>query len=106
MYIEHAETGYEKYTTDHLIEKANSVLEETTVTCFFYHGFATELVKRLSFARGKKMKTYADSTLCNMKKSELIEYIRILENNYNAAVWFNDNQARYIERLMNGGDGK
>lgn len=105
MYIEHAETGYEKYTTDYLIEKANSVLTETTVTCFFYHGFATELVRRLSFARGQKIKTLADSTLYGMKKEELIERIRILEHNYNAAVCYNENQARYIEKLLKDGDG-
>ena len=34
-----------------------------------------------------------------MTKAELIEYIRWLEQNYNAAVWFNENQARYIEQL-------
>lgn len=48
----------------------------------------------------KAIKPKADSTLYNMKKSELIEYIRCLENNYNAAVWFNENQAQYIEKLL------
>lgn len=47
----------------------------------------------------KAIKPKADSTLNNMRKADLIEYIRCLENNYNAAVWFNENQARYIERL-------
>lgn len=47
----------------------------------------------------KAIKPKADSTLNNMKKSELIEYIRCLENNYNTAVWFNENQARYIEKI-------
>ena len=47
----------------------------------------------------KAIKPKADTTLYNMKKGELIEYIRCLENNYNAAVWFNENQARYIESL-------
>ena len=47
----------------------------------------------------KAIKPKADSTLYNMKKSELIEYIRCLENNYNTAVWFNENQARYIEKI-------
>lgn len=46
------------------------------------------------------IKPKADSTLYNMRKSELIEYIRCLENNYNAAVWFNENQARYVEQLL------
>ena len=45
------------------------------------------------------VKPKAGSTLRNMKKYELIEYIRILEHNYTAAVWFNENQARYIEKL-------
>lgn len=54
----------------------------------------------------KAIKPKADSTLHNMKKSELIEYIRCLENNYNTAVWFNENQARYIESLgLKDGDG-
>ena len=47
--------------------------------------------------RGVKPK--ADSTLHNMSKDELIDYIRCLEHNYNTAVWFNENQARYIESL-------
>ena len=47
------------------------------------------------------VKPKADSTLYNMTKSDLIEYIRCLEHNYNAAVWFNENQARYIEQLLN-----
>ncbi len=51
------------------------------------------------------IKPKADSTLYNMKKRELIEYIRCLENNYNAAVWFNENQARYVEQLLKDGDG-
>ena len=47
----------------------------------------------------KAIKPKADSTLNNMKKADLIDYIRCLENNYNAAVWFNENQARYVESL-------
>lgn len=45
------------------------------------------------------IKPKADSTLHNMRKSDLIEYIRCLENNYNVAVSFNENQAKYIESL-------
>ena len=49
------------------------------------------------------VKTYikpkADSTLYNMRKVDLIEYIRTLEHNYNVAVSFNENQAKYIESL-------
>ena len=41
----------------------------------------------------------ADSTLRNMRKDDLIEYIRTLEHNYNVAVSFNENQAKYIESL-------
>ena len=47
----------------------------------------------------KYIKPKADSTLQNMRKGDLIEYIRCLENNYNVAVSFNENQARYIESL-------
>ena len=45
------------------------------------------------------IKPKADSTLYNMRKVDLIEYIRTLESNYNVAVSFNENQARYIESL-------
>jgi len=41
----------------------------------------------------------ADSSLRNMRKDDLIEYIRCLEHNYNVAVSFNENQAKYIESL-------
>lgn len=47
----------------------------------------------------KYIKPKADSTLRNMKKDDLIEYIRTLEHNYNVAVSFNENQAKYIESL-------
>ena len=47
----------------------------------------------------KHIKPKADSTLRNMRKDDLIEYIRCLENNYNVAVSFNENQAKYIESL-------
>lgn len=47
----------------------------------------------------RHIKPKADSTLNNMRKSDLIEYIRCLENNYNVAVSFNENQAKYIESL-------
>ena len=47
----------------------------------------------------KHIKPKADSTLHNMRKSGLIEYIRCLEHNYNAAVSFNENQAKYVESL-------
>ena len=42
-----------------------------------------------------RTKPKADSTLRNMRKADLIDYIRVLENNHNAAVTFNENQARY-----------
>ena len=45
------------------------------------------------------IKPKANSTLYNMRKVDLIEYIRTLEHNYNVAVSFNENQARYIESL-------
>ena len=47
----------------------------------------------------KHIKPKADSTLRNMRKDDLIEYIRTLEHNYNVAVSFNENQAKYIESL-------
>lgn len=47
----------------------------------------------------KHIKPKADSTLYNMRKVDLIEYIRTLEHNYNVAVSFNENQAKYIESL-------
>ena len=43
----------------------------------------------------KHIKPKADSTLHNMRKSGLIEYIRCLEHNYNVAVSFNENQAKH-----------
>ena len=47
----------------------------------------------------RHIKPKADSTLRNMRKDDLIEYIRSLEHNYNVAVSFNENQAKYIESL-------
>ena len=47
----------------------------------------------------KYIKPKADSTLYNMRKVDLIEYVRTLEHNYNVAVSFNENQAKYIESL-------
>lgn len=47
----------------------------------------------------RHIKPKADSTLRNMRKEDLIEYIRCLENNYNVAASFNENQAKYIESL-------
>lgn len=48
----------------------------------------------------RHIKPKADSTLLNMRKTDLIEYIRTLEHNYNVAVSFNENQAKYIEQLQ------
>lgn len=45
------------------------------------------------------IKPKADSTLRNMRKDDLIEYIRCLENNYNVAVSFNNQQVKNIESL-------
>ena len=49
------------------------------------------------------VKTYikpkATSTLRNMKKDALIEYIRTLEYNYNAAVSFNNQQAENFLKI-------
>lgn len=43
---------------------------------------------------GQHCETKADSTLNNMKKADLIEYIRMLEHNYNVAVDFNIQQVK------------
>ena len=46
------------------------------------------------------IKPKADSTLRNMRKDDLIEYIRCLEHNYNVAVSFNNQQAKNFETMM------
>lgn len=48
----------------------------------------------------RHIKPKADSTLRNMRKEDLIEYIRCLENNYNVAVSFNNQQAKNCEKLL------
>lgn len=45
---------------------------------------------------GKHCETKADSTLNNMKKADLIQYIRTLEHNYNVAVDFNIQQVKKL----------
>lgn len=45
----------------------------------------------------------ATSTLKAMTKADLIEYIRMLEHDYNVAVDFNEQQARNIEQMMEDG---
>lgn len=42
----------------------------------------------------RHMKPKADSTLQNMKKKDLIDYIRTLEHNYNVAQSFLEKQAK------------
>lgn len=51
----------------------------------------------------RHIKPKADSTLMNMKKSDLIKYIRTLEHNYNVSVSFNEQQARNIETMIKDG---
>lgn len=51
----------------------------------------------------------SDKTLLSMKKSELIEYIRVLEHNWSVAIDWNEQQARnFADMLHNitqiGGD--
>lgn len=46
------------------------------------------------------LKPKADSTLSNMRKADLIKYIRCLEHNYNVAVSFNNQQAENIDTLV------
>lgn len=48
---------------------------------------------------GKHCKELSDSTLNNMRKDELIKYIRTLEHNYNVAVDFNIQQVRNFEKM-------
>ena len=45
----------------------------------------------------------ATSTLKAMTKADLIEYIRMLEHDYNVAVDFNEQRARNIEQMMKDG---
>lgn len=45
----------------------------------------------------------SNATLKAMTKAELIEYIRILEHDYNVAVEFNERQARNVEQMMKDG---
>lgn len=45
-------------------------------------------------------KHFAETTLRNMKKDQLIEYIRILEHNINVTNSFLDQQARNFKILM------
>lgn len=46
---------------------------------------------------GTKPKAY--STLCNMRKDELIEYIRLLEENHNTAVVFNQLHTECVAKM-------
>lgn len=53
----------------------------------------------------------SDKTLLGMNKSELIEYVRVLEHNWSIAVDWNEQQARnFADMLHNvtqiGGDTK
>lgn len=50
---------------------------------------------------GKHCKELSDSTLNNMRKDELIKYIRTLEHNYNVSVDFNIQQVRNFEKMEN-----
>lgn len=48
---------------------------------------------------GKHCKVLSDSTLNNMKKEDIIKYIRSLEHNYNVAVDFNIQQVKNFEMM-------
>ena len=53
----------------------------------------------------------SDKTLSGMKKSELIEYIRVLEHNWSVAIDWNEQQAKnFADMLHNitqlGGDSE
>ena len=47
-----------------------------------------------------RQKRYSDKTLMNMRKKDLIKYIRTLENNHDAALWFNAQQAKNFEMML------
>jgi hypothetical protein len=48
----------------------------------------------------QRTKVYSDATLNAMRKSELISYIRMLEKNYDDAIFFNEQQARNVEKML------
>lgn len=48
---------------------------------------------------GEHCKALSDSTLNNMKKEDLIKYIRTLEHNYNVSVDFNIQQVKNFEMM-------
>lgn len=48
---------------------------------------------------GEHCKALSDSALNNMKKEDLIKYIRTLEHNYNVAVDFNIQQVKNFEMM-------
>ena len=48
-----------------------------------------------------RSKTYADSTMMAWSKTELIKYIRMLERNYDDAIFFNEQQAKNVEKMLN-----
>lgn len=54
----------------------------------------------------RPIKQKAYSTMCNMRKQDLIDYIRELEHNYNVAVAFNEQQAQNMEKLCKDGKEK
>ena len=48
----------------------------------------------------RPIKQKAYSTMCNMRKQDLIDYIRELEHNYNVAIAYNEQQAQNVEMLL------
>lgn len=48
----------------------------------------------------RPIKQKAYSTMCNMRKQDLIDYIRELEHNYNVAIAYNEQQAQNVETLL------
>lgn len=47
---------------------------------------------------GKKLPS--DTTLNNMKKSELIKLLRTAQHNYDTLMWFYTNAVKYNEKLL------
>ena len=49
-------------------------------------------------------RTYSDSVLKTWRKDKLIEYIRLLEDNYYEALEFNERQAQNMQRILEMGE--
>lgn len=99
--LEYMEKQLQKHKANYAREFARGVPEEMLTNIALkvsYYKSAVEALRDVDSVL-TPIKPKADSTLHSMKKDELVEYVRCLEHNYNVAVSFNENQARYIESL-------